>query len=94
MKRIKTPFGARYGSTLRKRYAELIQEYRKPKSCPRCEKVGGIKRIKIGIWYCKKCGAKFTGAAFALSSDIGRAIRRMPVKEIAQKPNEISGNNI
>ncbi|MFP3189785.1 MAG: hypothetical protein RXR31_00385 [Thermoproteota archaeon] len=91
---MKTSFGARYGSTLRKRYSELMQEYKKPKQCPRCEKVGGVKRIKIGIWYCKKCGSIFTGAAYTLTSEIGRAIKRMPVREVTQKVNEVSSNNI
>jgi len=75
VKRIKTSFGARYGSTLRKKYVEVIVEYRKPKECPKCNKIGSVKRIKTGLWLCKKCGAKFTGGAYTLVTPIGRMVK-------------------
>jgi large subunit ribosomal protein L37Ae len=85
MKKLRTPFGARYGSTLRKRYAEIMKEYKKPKECPNCGKVGKIKRIKIGIWQCPKCGVKFTGAAYTISSPIGKIIK---YQAIIQQPQQ------
>ncbi len=75
MPRKSTPFGPRYGSTLRKKYLEVWEIYTAPKVCPRCNKESGIRRIKIGLWSCKKCGAVFTGAAYTISSEIGKAIR-------------------
>ena len=92
----KTPFGPRYGATLRKRYAKIWQTYNSPKICPKCEKEGAVYRIKIGIWGCKKCGAKFTGAAYNIYSEIGRIVKLrtvLPVEEL-KKNNEATDNNV
>jgi len=91
-----TPFGPRYGSTLRKRYAKIWKEYKAPKICPKCEKEGTVYRIKIGIWACKKCGIKFTGAAYNTFSEMGRAVRLravIPVEEL-KKVNENIDNKL
>lgn len=56
-------FGAKYGSTLRKKVAEIEREQKALHTCPSCgeEKV---KRISIGIWHCAKCGYKFASGAW------------------------------
>ena len=63
-------FGARYGSRLRKRVRDIEAKLRAPYKCPRCENKT-IKRLSVGIWYCKKCGAKFTGGAFTMNTQPG-----------------------
>ena len=91
-----TPFGTRYGSTLRKRYAKIWSTYKSPKICPRCEKEGSVYRIKIGIWACRKCGAKFAGAAYNTLSEMGRVVRLravIPVEEL-KKVNETVNNDV
>jgi len=55
-------FGARYGKKVRRK-VEKIQ--RKPHQCPYCSSLRA-KRIASGIWYCKKCDAKFTGRAYTV----------------------------
>ncbi|MEM3833153.1 MAG: 50S ribosomal protein L37ae [Thermoprotei archaeon] len=65
-------FGSRYGTSLRKRWIEVITEYRKPKICPKCGTLGQIKRIKSGLWVCHKCGNLFAGGAYVTITPIGK----------------------
>ncbi len=57
-------FGARYGSTVRKRYRSIMEKMKGKLKCPRCETQGSIRRISVGIWHCRKCDATFTGGAY------------------------------
>ncbi|MHA1913880.1 MAG: 50S ribosomal protein L37ae [Promethearchaeota archaeon] len=57
-------YGARYGSTLRKRTRLILEKMKGDIKCPRCETKGSIHRISAGIWHCKKCEARFTGGAY------------------------------
>ncbi len=57
-------FGARYGFSVRKRWAEIERERVKKHECPVCGKKGTVKRIAPGIWYCRKCETKFAGNAY------------------------------
>lgn len=57
-------YGARYGSTLRKRAMEVELRAKDTYSCPEC-KQKRVKRVAVGIWECKKCGLKFAGAAYS-----------------------------
>ena len=56
-------FGPRYGKKQRKILAGIEKQQRKRHICPKC-KLPYVKRISTGIWYCKKCGAKFAGGAY------------------------------
>lgn len=62
-------FGPRYGRTLKERFGKIETEQRKKQKCPYCSALK-VKRIAIGIWGCKKCGAKFTGKAYSVSKKI------------------------
>ncbi|MHA1883719.1 MAG: 50S ribosomal protein L37ae [Promethearchaeota archaeon] len=57
-------YGARYGSTLRKRTRLILEKMKGDIKCPRCETKGSIQRVSAGIWHCKKCDARFTGGAY------------------------------
>ena len=56
-------FGARYGRTLRSRIAEIEKRQRTKFKCPYCSYIK-VKRTSTGIYECKKCNVKFTGAAY------------------------------
>lgn len=62
-------FGVRYGRTLKERFGKVELEQRKKQKCPYCSAIK-VKRIAIGIWECKKCGAKFTGKAYSVTKKI------------------------
>jgi large subunit ribosomal protein L37Ae len=56
-------FGVRYGTKTKKEIRIIEARAEKEKSCPYCER-NSLKRVAAGIWYCKKCKAKFAGAAY------------------------------
>lgn len=62
-------FGSRYGRRIREEYSRIYAMQHKKYECPKCKKVS-VKRIAPGIWECKKCGAKFAGAAFETRSKL------------------------
>lgn len=57
-------FGARYGSTLRKKWAEISERRYQDHECPYCRTKGKVIRESAGIWYCRKCGTKWAGYAY------------------------------
>jgi large subunit ribosomal protein L37Ae len=56
-------FGPRYGTRTKKIVASLESRKKKESVCPYCERPS-LKRIAVGIWYCKKCKTKFAGGAY------------------------------
>jgi len=64
-------YGARYGSTLRKRTRLILEKMKGDTKCPRCETRGTIHRISTGIWHCRKCDARFTGGAYFIETPRG-----------------------
>ena len=64
-------YGARYGSTVRKRSRLILEKMKGKIKCPRCQTLGSIRRISTGIWYCRKCEAKFTGGAYYITTPRG-----------------------
>ncbi|MFX1496796.1 MAG: 50S ribosomal protein L37ae [Promethearchaeota archaeon] len=65
-------FGARYGSNVRKKWKLIMEQQNNKKlKCPRCETRGSVRRISTGIWYCKKCEARFTGGAYFMATPRG-----------------------
>ena len=61
-------FGARYGRTVKLKLAKIEKEQRKKHKCPYCNSMQ-VKRVAVGIWFCKKCKAKFTGKAYTLAKE-------------------------
>ncbi len=68
-------FGARYGSTVRKRYISVISNLKKAHKCPKCGSVS-VRRKSVGLWGCSKCGFTFTGGAYTPSTKLGIIARR------------------
>ncbi len=70
-------FGARYGSTLRKRYREVMEKRYAPHQCPFCGFKGRIKRISTGIWMCKKCGSVWAGGAYVPRTGLSKGFPKL-----------------
>ena len=62
-------FGARYGRKLKEKYAKIEKEQRKLHTCPYCNNIK-VRRVAAGIWFCKKCKAKFAGKAYSVKKKI------------------------
>jgi len=59
-------FGARYGKSVREKYAAIESKQRRKQKCPFCNKTA--KRAASGIWECQKCGKRFASGAYYLES--------------------------
>ena len=83
--------GARYGSTVRKRYAKVLSEMKKPHRCPQCGS-RSVQRGNVGVWTCRKCGLTFTGGAYTPVTKLGivakRAAKGLPPPEAPEAPVE------
>ena len=77
-------FGARYGSSLRKRYAKVIKELRKPHKCPQCGFLR-VKRESVGVWKCRKCDHTFAGGAYTPVTKLGVVAKRAAKSAIAKE---------
>jgi large subunit ribosomal protein L37Ae len=61
-------FGVRYGTRVRKRISEIEAVQKLKHECPVCHYVK-VRRVSMGIWSCKHCGAKFAGGAWQPKTD-------------------------
>ena len=68
-------FGARYGSSVRKRYIKVVTGLRKPHKCPQCGFLR-VKRESVGIWKCRKCKYTFAGGAYTPVTKLGVVAKR------------------
>jgi large subunit ribosomal protein L37Ae len=76
-------FGARYGRKLKERFGKIEKEQRKKQKCPYCSALN-VKRVAIGIWNCRKCGAKFTGKAYSVKNKILREPEKEEKEEVGK----------
>jgi large subunit ribosomal protein L37Ae len=67
--------GARYGSTVRKRYIKVITELKKPHRCPQCGFVK-VHRVSVGVWQCNKCNYTYAGGAYTPVTKLGVIAKR------------------
>jgi large subunit ribosomal protein L37Ae len=58
--------GAKYGGTLRKRYARVFRTLKEARECPACSSMR-LSRAASGIWKCKSCGYTVAGGAYTLT---------------------------
>ena len=68
-------FGAKYGSTLRKRLAKIEADMKKAYECSNCGALK-VRRVGVGIWRCRKCGFTFAGGAYAPQTKLGEMAQR------------------
>ena len=83
-------YGTRYGSRIRKRVREVEENMKAPQKCPVCE-TRVSKRISTGIWYCRKCNAKWTGGSYTMSTQPGLESQRIAnrvQRELIEKSKE------
>ena len=57
--------GTRYGRTIREKLGSIEAKQKKLYKCPYCS-YESAKRMASGIWFCKKCSAKFTSKAYSV----------------------------
>ncbi|HLC96882.1 MAG TPA: 50S ribosomal protein L37ae [Candidatus Nanoarchaeia archaeon] len=76
-------FGPRYGRKTKQRFGVIEAEQRKLHKCPYCNCVK-VKRVAMGIWKCRKCGAKFAGKAYSVTKKI-TFDEEAPAEEIQQE---------
>ncbi len=67
-------FGARYGSTLRKRWKRVMERRYSPYECPLCGTKAVMKRISVGLWRCPKCGRVFAGGAYQPVTEVSKVV--------------------
>ena len=76
-------FGARYGSRLKKKLAEIESQQKAIYPCPYCNYVK-VKRVSMGIWQCNKCDAKFSSKAYSVGK-VGIRSKEEKEKNILDK---------
>lgn len=59
-------FGTRYGKAVKAKVAKFEAMQRADHKCPSCRKEKA-KRVAVGIFSCKGCGAKFTAKAYTIA---------------------------
>ncbi|ABN69961.1 LSU ribosomal protein L37AE [Staphylothermus marinus F1] len=74
-------YGARYGSTLRKKVRDILEKRYAPHTCPFCGAKGTVKRLSTGIWYCRKCGNKWAGGAYVPRTELSRYFGKYIIRE-------------
>lgn len=74
-------YGARYGSTLRKKIKEVLEKRYSPHTCPFCAHRGRVVRISTGIWMCKKCGARWAGGAYIPRTELSKTFPGIIIRE-------------
>ncbi|KON34293.1 MAG: hypothetical protein AC479_01210 [miscellaneous Crenarchaeota group-6 archaeon AD8-1] len=67
--------GARYGSSVRKRYIKVVTELKKTHKCPNCGFLR-VRRKSVGLWKCKKCNYTFAGGAYTPVTKLGVIAKR------------------
>ena len=68
-------FGARYGSTIRKRVRRVEEKQKINHKCPSCASLK-VKRESVSLWECKFCGHKFAGGAYIPDTPVGVSASR------------------
>ena len=76
--------GPRYGSTVRKRYIKIVEELKKPHTCPQCG-FPRVRRESVGVWKCRKCGFTFTGGAYTPTTKLGVIEKRVSRGTLTQE---------
>ncbi|MEZ0393909.1 MAG: 50S ribosomal protein L37ae [Desulfurococcaceae archaeon] len=70
-------YGARYGSTIRKRAKEVLEKRYAEHECPFCASRGTVVRISVGMWKCLKCGNTWAGGAYVPRTGLSKTFPRI-----------------
>ena len=73
-------YGPRYGVSVRKRVKEVLERRYSKHICPFCGSVGSVRRISVGLWTCRKCGAVWAGAAYTPRSGLAAYFKGVVVR--------------
>ncbi|MEM1532890.1 MAG: 50S ribosomal protein L37ae [Desulfurococcaceae archaeon] len=65
-------YGARYGSTLRKKVRDILMKRYSAHNCPFCASRGTVYRISTGLWKCGKCGNTWAGGAYTPRTELSK----------------------
>jgi large subunit ribosomal protein L37Ae len=57
-------YGARYGVVVRNLTRDIEKVEKAKYECPTCHHKS-VRRMGSGIWYCRRCDAKFAAAAYS-----------------------------
>lgn len=74
-------YGARYGSTLRRKVKEILEKRYSPHKCPMCGFSGRVYRVSVGLWRCRKCGAKFAGGAYVPRTELNKYFASLIIRK-------------
>jgi len=69
-------YGSRYGVSIKKRVLKVEERQAHKVPCPFCG-FAKIKREAAGLFFCKKCDARFAGGAYEPETLIGKTIKKM-----------------
>ena len=69
-------YGPRYGVSVRKKVRDVLLKRYAPHECPFCSTRGSVYRVSVGIWACKKCGARWAGGAYTPRSGLAGYFKR------------------
>ena len=69
-------FGARYGSSVRKKYVRVFTVLKRKHRCGNCGSLSVVRK-SVGIWVCRRCGLTFTGGAYTPSTKLGTIASRI-----------------
>merc|ERR1711870_5156 len=62
-------YGVRYGKKIRDQIKFIEQRQHTKDKCILCSKEGCVKRIAVGIWFCKSCRKIQAGGAYVLKTE-------------------------
>jgi large subunit ribosomal protein L37Ae len=66
----------KFGRKIRNLYNSVFKG-RKEMECPKCGKVGKMKKQSFSVWECKSCGAVVAGGAYQLTTEAGETMKRI-----------------
>ncbi|MBS3060846.1 MAG: 50S ribosomal protein L37ae [DPANN group archaeon] len=72
-------YGPRYGSPLKHQVRKIEEVQRRPQQCPQCGRKS-LHRQSNSVWACRKCNAVTAGGAYAPTTTIGIAAKRIVTK--------------
>lgn len=84
-------FGPRYGAVVRTKWRRIAEVQKGVHKCPKCKSSVKNMRTSVGLWECSKCGAKFSGGAWAPATKPGQQSYRTTTR-LAKELAEITKN--